>query len=285
MQEIAGTYKGIDGSIYPYEKPYEIKYNKDIKSLMSSEYEVLQKLLEETRKCQTTYFWSSLTTSGILMTLGVRLMKNSSDIEKLCIPSMAILLVICPVWCIWFDKASSITRITAYLRVLEDIIHEKKQYIYIGWENSYAIFRYFLMDWYNNPENKDTITIGSRILCTFRYCYDGIKICLRFKQPHQYDILNWLGFFSVSTICIFILITSRDLLYILIFSTLYLFTIAFTSRVLSELSTPNNVNAGSRSTYRRELIWRYILNAKMFDKNGDNYIHIKRKQNFDNKQV
>ena len=151
---LIGTREGLFHDLFPTidDQPSqkEFPYNTDTKKMMLEEYSSLRKYLEELRNCQITFFWSSITVTGVILTIAAKFYVNGqpssspllvNDSKALFFSCLAAILIVCPVWSIWFLKASSITRVAGYLRVLEDIISGKNRdkYKYIGWENSYFV--------------------------------------------------------------------------------------------------------------------------------------------------
>lgn len=324
---VIGTYAGLRCNVFPYKENQTKKESQatpspdnkdDIKKLMQDEYSTLRGYLEELRNCQTTFFWSSITATGIILTLAIRFSgidgtgaadPSSSElttwVKNLSYPalyfsSLAVLLLICPVWCIWFLKASTLARVAGYLRVLEDLITDRgranEKYKYIGWENSYFVYRRSIL--------KDR-EISLRIKGVIRYVIwesiilpplQVVLLILRFEKPYQYNILSWLSFLCITVTCIFIIgfmldnanvleqdfdtIKTNEILWITsipVFASL--FTFLYTSGILVNLTQDN-----TRSMATREKLWRYLLDVKMFDSENHHSLIKEREEEFQDKE-
>jgi hypothetical protein len=320
---ITGTYAGFRFNVFPHEKdqvkkeenPEDSKKKENIQKMMHDEYSSLRDYLGELRNCQTTFFWSSITAAGVILTLAIRFSvagnnnnANYFNFDALFFANLSVLLLVCPIWCIWFLKASSLARVAGYLRVLEDMITGRaaEKYKYIGWENSYFVYRRSLLkDREISIRSKGIIRpiglIKYVILEPVIYSpYQAFLLSWRFEKPYQYNILSWFGFFILTSTCLFINfyilyldekgIFEKDLIsiiftpHLLVHSMLipvlgWLFTFLYTVGVLSNLSLDN-----SRSMATREKLWRYLLDVRMFDSEDLHFLIKEREKEFRNKE-
>jgi hypothetical protein len=111
--------------------------------ILFKEQSVLRNELASLKSCQITFVTYAVTATGLLMGLAV----NLAGSDKAPFPALGAfylipLIIILPFWWIFFDKASTITRIVGYYRILETaIIHPEYNLEYIGWENALSKFR------------------------------------------------------------------------------------------------------------------------------------------------
>jgi len=286
---VIGTREGLFLETFPPERDLNKNergnHSSDTIKMMHNEYSSLRTYLEELRKCQTTFFWSSITALGVLLSLNVNLVGGGTS-QAAYVISLASLLLVCPIWSIWLLKASSITRVAGYLRVLEDMIsgRDEKKYKYIGWENSYFVYRRSLLKSYEIRRKVEPIFkyIANVIRDSLKESWLAFCLVLKFEKPYQYNILTWVSFFFIALSYFLIAAFTFDsvknphmkYLSVLPFSS-FIFTTLYTSGVLSALS----INQ-SRSMATRERLWRYLLDKKMFLAGGKHFlIHEREEEN------
>ena len=107
----------------------------DTEKILLHEMDTLRAELQHLKNCQVRYFLFSITMTGTVIAL---VTKYSAGYTA---AYLAPLVVVIPCWWIFFDKASTITRIVGYYRVLEKMILSTGRHWYIGWENALAEFR------------------------------------------------------------------------------------------------------------------------------------------------
>lgn len=255
---------------------------------MSDEYGTLREYLEELRKCQTTFYWSSIGAIGVMLAIAVRISSQgiTEIIFSLFVSSLVALLVVCPIWCVWFEKASSVTRVTSYLRILEDIIsgRKKDQYRYIGWENSYYVYRrsaiayaQFLRERKIDGQKRSFTQLRTGLESVFKLR----SFINNFEPTYQYNILTWCSYFFISLACVIIAAVSLWYMWSKVncweifgisivcgfVFICWLFTLIYTAHVLLDLSHKN-----TRSIASREKLWRYLLDKRMFDSENQHYL-------------
>ena len=109
----------------------------EIKSTAIREISALRQDLQDLKRCQLQYFTLAITGTGAVLGLSVLLDANFKGIALL-VP----LCVILPTWVIFFDKATTITRIVGYQITLEKQISAKEPvYRCLGYETALAEFR------------------------------------------------------------------------------------------------------------------------------------------------
>jgi hypothetical protein len=152
----------------------------DIEKILMNEMDILRKELRHLKDCQIKYFLLSITSTITVIALATKFDKVSPYIF------LTPLIVVLPCWWTFFDKASSITRIVGYYRILEQMLLHDGIHRYIGWERSLHKFR----DYQDNNR------------------FDSIKMIhanktkqvlelLSLKTTHKYWMLNWYTFFSL----------------------------------------------------------------------------------------
>jgi hypothetical protein len=151
----------------------------------------LRQDLHDLKNCQLQYFTISISGTGAI--LGLSIILGATAYKGLAF--LAPLTVILPCWLIFFDKATTITRIVGYQRLLEDQISGKahsfgRSYNYYGWENSLSIFR--------SKENEAWSYVkkfmGRRSIFSFLGMFS-------LKTRHRFWMINWYTFFLLSSIC------------------------------------------------------------------------------------
>jgi hypothetical protein len=139
--------------------------------------------LKDLKRCQLQYFSISITATGIILGFSGELDQSLKDLALL-VP----LTVILPCWLIFFDKATTITRIIGYQRIIEKQLIGIP-YIYIGWENALSKFR--IEEKLTWEEVKKEIP--SKTLKSF------LSMFIPWTR-HRFWILNWYTFFFLSLI-------------------------------------------------------------------------------------
>jgi hypothetical protein len=108
-------------------------------SILQGEQQMLRTELNQLKGCQLQYFTLSVTGSAALFGLAA----TRSDAGFLSVAFLAPLAIVLPCWWIFFDKATTITRIVGYYRVIERMLgeHPKLKTPYIGYERALALYR------------------------------------------------------------------------------------------------------------------------------------------------
>jgi len=141
--------------------------------------------IRDLKRCQVQYFTLSITgTGGILGLAGI--LKGPTLEGAVLLAPLAIIL---PCWLIFFDKATTITRIVGYQRVLEQLLRDPPQekYSHIGYENALAKFRAEEHKaWAEIRQSNPTPNVFALLLLRTR---------------HRYWIVNWYTFAILSWVC------------------------------------------------------------------------------------
>lgn len=239
----------------------------NINKLMLEEYKELNKEITDIKVCQRTYFWSTATIVGVLIAYGAQAKVNHYLI--MFIP----ILVISPMWCIYFLKSTTITRIGGYIRILEEmIINGTSEYEYKGWFNSLKAFRDdqkvesghlterlkngIKRAWLNSHTNVNECN-EEEGNCNYS---PGIKKVFNFEAPNQHYYLDWLGFALLES-CSFLLmifnLDDKDANWWLFFFAFFIVFVSstYTLNIISEITC----KCGRRGTTYRENKWKEIL--------------------------
>lgn len=118
--------------------PHFSKYH-----LVENDLNAVRNEISELKKCQTNYAIIITTAPGLL--LGINFIICMDDLNPFDLPFIKVLiplLIILPIWCIFFDKSKSITRMQAYYMILEKLInHPELISHYTGFESANAEYR------------------------------------------------------------------------------------------------------------------------------------------------
>src|SRR4030067_1704674 len=154
--------------------------------LAEKEHDFLRSELAHLKDCQVKFITFSVTATAIILGMigrsnlifptGARFLSG----EMWLIP----LAVLLPAWWIFFDKATTITRIVGYFRLLEKIILGRSDGgNFFGWENALEEFR--------KQYTKDK----------FINLKELFKI-LSFRTTHRYWVIAYYIFFFLSLVCL-----------------------------------------------------------------------------------
>jgi len=169
----------------------------EIQKLLNNELNHLRDELLNLKKCQITFFTLSISATALLLSIAFKF----DDKGTLSIPphlqillSLSPLLILLPCWWIIFDKASTITRIVGYYRVIESSLTNNLDVPirYIGWENALKEFR----------QKQNTLPISDY---TTPKCKRSIKkLFFSLKTAHRFWVIIWWTYFILSFLCIII---------------------------------------------------------------------------------
>jgi hypothetical protein len=209
---------------------------------------VLREELLNLKHCQITFLTYSVTATGVLLGLGTLF----SSGPVLGIVFLFPLVFLLPAWWIFFDKATSITRVVGYYRVLETLILDKRYRApsYKGWENSLREFR--------------LLQVQGKLDCPKEHKCQWWHVRLRdvfnSKTGHRYWILCYCIFFTLSILCVLVSI---------IFALLYWFWPFFLVTVMASIifgvsacwniKLVHKLICGSHQYNCNECFWKKIL--------------------------
>ncbi len=152
---------------------------------------LLRQELQELKRCQLQYFTLSVT--GAAAILGFA---GSMSNRELLGPSLlAPLAIIIPCWWIFFDKATTITRIVGYIRLLEGLITDgpDPNLVYPGYEKALAMYRCLEDDIRERRTPRPQMTNPER-----RQSWLHL---LALRTRHRYWMTNLYTFILLATLC------------------------------------------------------------------------------------
>jgi len=235
----------------------------NVSGLLQAERTILRNELLELKNCQVRYFSISIASTGLLTGLGIHLGHNGLSSIFFLSP----LLIILPSWLIFFDKATTITRIVGYCRILENVILEEItisqniiRYKYVGWENALALFRE------KQQDEKKSIGRIAQFKSHLKDFRTGCIQLLTFRATHRYWTINWYTFFALSVLCWALgsgLGNVQNFTAQLFLSlSLWLSGILILCSVLYTLYIVGSLNHGLYSYNRNESLWRELLQVE-----------------------
>lgn len=165
-----------------------MKVNSD---LLMGEQTKLRSELAHLKDCQLRYFSLSVTATGVLVSVGTQLPASRESPLYYLAP----LLIVVPCWWIFFDKATTITRIIGYLRLVDDFFRyaecESKGPRFLGWETALQLRRK------DKPSNEPSKLEGWK---------EGYAIAFKNVLPlnttHRYWGFTWYTFLLLSSTCV-----------------------------------------------------------------------------------
>lgn len=228
--------------------------NKHPLTLPEMEYETLREELKFLKECQIRYFWIAMTATGAIFGLGSKLGTSISDLPKdlTALFYLSPLIIILPCWLVFFDKATTISRIVGYLRILEChiISGTDSPYVYRGWENSLSLFR-------ETQQNKEKdIKNAKRFITYLKDAGTVVPLIFTFRAVYRYWIINWLTFFALAMLCLCLgYIYTKDNKIVPCFVSVIFFVIT----LIHNLYILKNIINGKLSFSNHEKGWADIL--------------------------
>ena len=212
-------------------------------SLKTQELTELRSELHFLKGCQLKYFLLSIGATGAVAGFGEKLNQDYGEVVFL-----APLLVVLPCWWIFFDKATTITRIVGYYRLLESfsIMESTGPLYYIGWENSLALCR----------ELQRSKKLGGKTRAYARGAFEGLCVLIPLRTTQRYWVISWLTFFSLCLTSILLgapaVTKSFDRLW-------FSLAIFVALSVIHNLSVLGRLIAGEYSYVKNYLLWKRVL--------------------------
>lgn len=150
--------------------------------VLTNELNVLRSELRDLKSCQIQYVSLSVTGTGAIIGFAATLASPSLR----GIACLAPLVILLPCWWIFFDKATTITRLVGYVRVLETMISGSPDFEYQGYETALGLFRE--REALYPPESP-----CGRLSTLYQV--------LRLRTRHRFWTVNWYTFGSLSLVC------------------------------------------------------------------------------------
>jgi hypothetical protein len=164
-----------------------------MEELCYKEHVALRQELNNLKNCQVTFLTFSVTATGVLLGLGTKLSSKSPPYAgAFCLFPLVILI---PAWWIFFDKATTITRIVGYYRVLEKAIlcpHSVKRFV--GWETALGVFR-------KKQERDPRLPLWEQTKRLGKLIGFSLKLALS-ETTHRYWLITYYTFYGLSVVCV-----------------------------------------------------------------------------------
>ncbi len=219
--------------------------------IIKDEQKMLRSELQQLKHCQLQYFTFSVTgTAAIFGFASPKFFEWFLGFSFL-IP----LTIILPCWWIFFDKATTITRIVGYYRVLERILNCYPNYKvnHIGYESALAFYRIE-----DDGDGRKKMNNSPRCKKLKSELYGTTKTK---NIRHRYWLLNWYTYLILSVICCsmsFITIYNHIGFHYLLFISLLAFAFVL-STAFKTLTILKNITSGDYSYNENYIFWEYIL--------------------------
>jgi hypothetical protein len=148
----------------------------------------LRQELRDLKRCQVQYFTVSITATGVLLGLASTL----ATPENRGLAVLSPLGLLLPCWMVFFDKATTITRIVGYQRILERLMDQPPgsndpKIWFLGFETAVARFR--------SAQDR-----GKLVVNAVEYKPSFLRVLL-LRTRHRFWMLNWYTFFVLSLLC------------------------------------------------------------------------------------
>ncbi|MDD4497051.1 MAG: hypothetical protein PHV51_02690 [Methanosarcinaceae archaeon] len=172
---------------------------------MKEELKLLREELRSLKECQTQYVCLSITSAGLIFAY---LISEGNILEKTGInPACLIpLVILLPLSCTFYDKATTISRIVGYYQILEKLnlskyCHDNNNFV--GWENALSKLRDYGRDKEKYvKKEKGGIKLWENLKITGKLKYFLIVISIYYKKPSQtYWRIIYSTFFIISVFC------------------------------------------------------------------------------------
>lgn len=160
---------------------------------LREEQRTLREELRQLKQCQLQYFTLSVTGTAALLGYGAS--QGEGLIGALAV--LAPLAIVLPCWWIFFDKATTITRIVGYYRVIERMIAggDGVTIRLIGYERALALYR---SEEDGNGRIEFANCTNSAVVEARRAAEQQVSIR---KIRHRYWEINWWTYFASSCLC------------------------------------------------------------------------------------
>lgn len=211
--------------------------------LILKERDLLKTELQALKHCQVQYFSFAITATGVIFGLAEKIPEKTAAGLVYLIP----LLLVIPLWSIFFDKASSITRIVGYMRILEALLVGDTRFRYQGWENALRDFR--------KADKPHHLLADPFVMLWHAFC--ALWPLLNFRRMHRYWAINWLSFCGLGICSLYMArLRGADP------RILYLFALFFVAACVHNADVLWTLIGGKSSYDKREKLWQAVLKAK-----------------------
>jgi len=226
----------------------------EICDLYDRERTALREELLALKHCQISFLTQSVAATGLLLGMGtgLELLKQHPLVQGMLF--LVPLVFLLPAWWVFFDKATTITRIVGYYRILESLIlGQLLADKYVGWENALRRFR-------DSQEKLGTEPDPELAAIREKAKKDGRHVSV-WRTSHRYWLIAYVTFFLLSLLCSLaglIFAALKDQRWYLIVLAL-IASAAFLVTAIKNLGTHKQLIGGVHSYNTNEEIWRKIL--------------------------
>lgn len=218
--------------------------------LYSQERSSLRKELMFLKDCQVGFINRSLLWTGVILGLATAFAKEPYQGIVFLLP----LIVILPSWWIFVDKATTITRIVGYIRILEKILLDQFETDkFMGWENALGTFR-------KKQSSGKLKTLSGKQGGNSWLSY--LMSMLFLRTTHRYWVISNYTFMALSGLCLLastLLLQGSWLLALPIPAILFLLSSYWNTRMVWRLLY------GRHSYDSNERYWTHILTVERSD--------------------
>jgi hypothetical protein len=224
---------------------------------------LLRQELQELKRCQLQYF--TLTVTGTAAILGFA--GSLSGREFLGPSLLAPLAIIVPCWWIFFDKATTITRIVGYVRILEESLAKGRDpnLIYPGYEEALTLYREYedRIHRKEEPQPPTDVSVGRR-----ERIREWLQLLI-LRTRHRYWMVNFYTFAGLAVLCCssgwwWFPTGSRTFTLFKLWS-MGLCALVLIVSVIYSVVTVHQLTFGKRSYGSSAKFWRWTLNRKRLE--------------------
>lgn len=152
------------------------------------------------KKCQINYFMFSIAAAGAAAGFG----ETAALRDRGAVTFLSPLLVVLPCSLIFFDKATTISRIVGFLRIVERLLRDpmsgKGQGLTYGWELPLKEYR-----WVEAQES-----VAEKSANYLAGAGHGLWSLLMFTTSHKYWVINWYTFTVLSIVSLILAGTDKS---------------------------------------------------------------------------
>jgi hypothetical protein len=177
-----------------------------MKPIIESELRNLREELRDLKGYQFKLLSLAATITGFLLSLTRLRLESGVAAAPGSLLYLLPLIVILPSWCIFFDKARTITRIVGYYRIAEQKLRQSQEPTpqeFPGWENSLASFRQL--------RGKIEKEIAATRKTSLRKRLSHLRATILLIESQRYWVLTYYTFLALAVVCLSIPLQSHAL--------------------------------------------------------------------------
>jgi hypothetical protein len=221
--------------------------------LYIKEQSMLRSELHDLKDCQVKFLHLSVTSTAVLLGITVTWLTSDTALNT---AFLFPLLVVIPSWWIFFDKATTITRIVGYYRNIEKLVLGTHSGDFIGWENALEIFR----------EKQEKGELISKSKPKKGNPLTRIINLIFLNTTHRYWIVTYYTYLGLSFLCLALSYNAEDnskgIVLIIVSSAIFLLSTLWNFNIIYQLIW------GRHSYTANEEFWEEILSIEEKKKVG-----------------